>query len=215
MSRFLRLKNIPLSIIFLLQTASLAWGQASQAPPTSFGSDSITGSVTGTAISGSSSVLSSSSMSSNATPTRSADLPSLSGVSSCVSNAFQLSVSDLNCSSVAQPTCYCQNLSFPNALIKRISEGCPNELATAEGLVQRFCAVASTSLSFPISTLPTSTSPSSTQPTSPSSNQPTSQPPPTSSSTTGNNGVHSLFNPDAVLGLVTAVFTAMLGSFYV
>ncbi|KAF9262536.1 hypothetical protein L218DRAFT_1077760 [Marasmius fiardii PR-910] len=206
MSKFLQLKNLPVCVLLLLQV-SLAWGQASQAPPTSFGGEtSITGSVTGTAITDSatttgvsttnSSASGSMTSSSSATPTRSADLPDLSKYSPCVSGALQLAVSDMNCSTVAQPACYCPNSTFPNALIQRIrTQGCPNELSTAEGLVQQFCAVASTSVSFSITSFPSSSANSTTS--------------------AGNNGAYSLFNPEATLGLVVALAGMMLGAFYV
>ncbi|KAF5353137.1 hypothetical protein D9758_008775 [Tetrapyrgos nigripes] len=84
--------TLPLSLILLSLSLVLQWqilpgahAQASQAPPTTFGSatesGSRSGSLTGSAVSGSATASNSSSVSASTTNT--ADLPSLSGYSTC------------------------------------------------------------------------------------------------------------------------------------
>ncbi|KAK0468899.1 hypothetical protein IW261DRAFT_1010681 [Armillaria novae-zelandiae] len=157
---------IPLSLLFLI---AVVRGQSS----TTTSSASITGSVTGTAISEPSSSISGSSTSRSTTTslsgslsassTLSAELPSLSGYSTCVTNCLQLSIAEVNCTSVAEVNCFCGQADFSSSLTDCVTSQCPNELSTAETLAQRFCAVASTStsLSFSVTSIASSSTSSS------------------------------------------------------
>jgi len=112
------------------------------------------------------------SSSSDASPTNTADFPSLSGYSPCVTNCLSVAVSNRGCISVTEVGCYCNQTSavlFEQDIISCAQSGCPTELGTAENLAQRFCMVgnSSTSISFPpitssasSSSLPLSSSPS-------------------------------------------------------
>ncbi|THU94425.1 hypothetical protein K435DRAFT_162885 [Dendrothele bispora CBS 962.96] len=154
-----------LSLSFLLhQVVPGVHAQASQAPPTTFGtatgSSSVSGSVTGTAISGSITSSAASSTSTNATSTvsTSSGLPNLGGFSECVSTCFLTAVSQANCSNVVPADCYCNNTNYTTSLLTCIRSGCPTELSTAESLTNQFCAIASTSMSFSITAFPSSSS---------------------------------------------------------
>ncbi|KAJ8074388.1 hypothetical protein PM082_015288 [Marasmius tenuissimus] len=208
--RFQR-KNLPLSALFLLQILSLVWGQGSQAPPTTFGSESVTGSATTQATSTAPSSLSANSTSASVTQTSSAQLPTLSGYSACVVNATQLAVSDMNCESIAQFECYCTNASFSGALISRMMQSdCQHELSTAEGLAQQFCNIASTSVSFSVTSFtPTGSSTSNGQ-TSTSSN-----PSGGSGGQNGGNGAIGSFTPASAVGLSVALIGVALGALIV
>ncbi|KAK0445649.1 uncharacterized protein EV420DRAFT_1648364 [Desarmillaria tabescens] len=140
---------------------------------------SITGSVTGTAISEPTSLASSSSVSGSrtssssgsgslsASSTLSAELPSLSGYSTCVTNCLQLSIADANCTSVAQINCYCGSTNFTSSLTDCVTGECPDELSMSETLAQRFCVLASTStsLSFSVTSVSSSSTTSSSSST--------------------------------------------------
>ncbi|KAK0189339.1 hypothetical protein F5146DRAFT_1224473 [Armillaria mellea] len=157
---------IPFSLLCLI---AVVRGQSS----TATASTSITGSVTGTAISEASSSISGSSTSRSTTSsisgslsassTLSAELPSLSGYSTCVTNCLQLSIADVNCTSVADVNCFCGRADFSSDLTDCVIGQCSNELSTAETLAQRFCALASTStsLSFSVTSVSSSSTSSS------------------------------------------------------
>ncbi|KAF8145531.1 hypothetical protein K438DRAFT_543946 [Mycena galopus ATCC 62051] len=85
------------------------------------------------------------------TPSNTAALPSLSGVSSCVNNCLELAVSADNCMSLVAVDCFCPDPKPYTAAFVSCLTGCPSEVASAEALVEQFCALAATptSLSFP------------------------------------------------------------------
>ncbi|KAL0576434.1 hypothetical protein V5O48_005539 [Marasmius crinis-equi] len=213
MSVHFQLKNLPFSVLFLLQILSLAWGQASQAPPTTFGSDSITGSATtqgsGTPTSPASS--SANSTSASGTQTSSQQLPTLGTYSPCLVTAFTLTVSDMNCTSVTQTDCYCRNASFADALISRMSSSdCPQEISTAENLAQQFCGLVSTSISFSVTSLPSPSGTSTSNQTSTAA--PTSTTGTSSGSGSGNgngNGAVSLSSTPGSAAVVALLSVAL------
>jgi len=86
-----------------------------------------------------------------ASSTITAEYPSLSGVSSCVTNCLQAAVSQVNCTSIINTSCYCTQQSFANQTTFCIANTCPDLLSQAESLAERFCNVSnpSTTLSFP------------------------------------------------------------------
>ncbi|KAK0237374.1 hypothetical protein EDD85DRAFT_607436 [Armillaria nabsnona] len=157
---------VPFSLLCLI---AAVWGQSSTATT----STSITGSVTGTAISQATSLASSSTSSGSASlnssgslsasSTLSAELPSLSGYSTCVTNCLQLSIADANCTSVAEVNCFCGSTLFTSNLTDCVTSECSSELPTAETLAQRFCVLASTStsLSFSVTSVSSSSTTSS------------------------------------------------------
>ncbi|KAJ7438582.1 hypothetical protein FB451DRAFT_1416105 [Mycena latifolia] len=95
------------------------------------------------------------------TPTNSATLPSLSGVFSCVANCLGLAAA-ANCSSEVAVNCFCiaplaaltllclHRKTHPASLVSCLT-ACPDQVSSAEALVEQFCVAASkpTSLSFP------------------------------------------------------------------
>ncbi|KAJ7866265.1 hypothetical protein B0H14DRAFT_2733260 [Mycena olivaceomarginata] len=85
------------------------------------------------------------------TPSNSALLPTLSGVSSCVSTCFEQAVGADGCMSEAAVDCFCPNPKNFTAPFVACLTACPSEVPAAEALVQSFCAAAATptSLSFP------------------------------------------------------------------
>ncbi|KAK0243569.1 hypothetical protein EDD85DRAFT_947776 [Armillaria nabsnona] len=87
----------------------------------------------------------------SASSTLSAELPSLSSYSTCVTNCLQLSIADENFSSVADVNCFCPRTEFTTGLTVRVIPLFPNELPTAETLAQSFCTLASTSTSLAFS----------------------------------------------------------------
>ncbi|KAJ7438598.1 hypothetical protein FB451DRAFT_1570201 [Mycena latifolia] len=104
---------------------------------------------------------SSASASAIGTPTNSAALPSLSGLSSCAANCLGLAAAATNCSSEVAFNCFCvapNAKPYAKALVSCLT-ACPTEVASTEALVEQFCAAATkpTPLSFP-SFVPSSTS---------------------------------------------------------
>ncbi|KAJ7150127.1 hypothetical protein C8R43DRAFT_498087 [Mycena crocata] len=93
---------------------------------------------------------SSSGPSSVGTPTNSAALPNLSGVSTCVTTCLAMAASAAGCASEVAVDCFCVNPRPYTASLLACLGPCPDQLLTAEGLVQQFCAAAAapTSLSF-------------------------------------------------------------------
>ncbi|KAJ7875302.1 hypothetical protein B0H14DRAFT_3859505 [Mycena olivaceomarginata] len=85
------------------------------------------------------------------TPSNSAFLPMLSGVSSCVSTCFEQAVGADGWMSEAAVDCFCPNPKNFTAPFVACLTPCPSEVPAAEALVQSFCAAAATptSLSFP------------------------------------------------------------------
>ncbi|KAJ7077617.1 hypothetical protein C8R44DRAFT_825960 [Mycena epipterygia] len=93
------------------------------------------------------------------TPTNSAELPSLSGVSTCVVTCLGEAAGAATCSSEVAVDCFCPNPQNYTSTFVACLTACPSEVVSAEALVEQFCAAASkpTSLSFPSFT-PSSTS---------------------------------------------------------
>jgi len=88
------------------------------------------------------------------TSTGTADFPTLSGYSDCVTNCFALAVASRNCTSLTANQCYCNITNvdgFKQNLTSCLTSDCPQELLTGEQLAQRFCFVgpSATSISFP------------------------------------------------------------------
>ncbi|KAJ7920228.1 hypothetical protein B0H13DRAFT_2425729 [Mycena leptocephala] len=84
------------------------------------------------------------------TPSNSAALPSLSAVSPCVNNCLAVAAGADGCQSLAAVDCFCPNPANYTSAFLGCLTGCPSEVASAEALVQKFCAAAATptSLSF-------------------------------------------------------------------
>ncbi|KAG5724695.1 hypothetical protein E4T56_gene3751 [Termitomyces sp. T112] len=142
------------SVFAFYATGAAAGASLTPPPDTVIPSSSTAGSTTTT--NGSLSV----------TPTSSAQFPSLSGFSDCVTNCLQLAVADTNCTSIIDVNCYCKTSRFTRSLVNCTESSCQQEVGTAESLAQQFCFIgnASASLSFP----PTTSIPSSSA-TKPSS----------------------------------------------
>jgi len=155
----------PSLAIFLqfLLFASLVWAQTPS--PSLESSSSISSAVSTTANS------------TSGTPSRtsSAAFPTLSGYSSCVVSCLSLSVAQTNCTSQVDVNCFCPHPRFAPALVACVTATCPSELLLAEGLAQRFCALAttSTSLEFPTPTVEISSFATST-PVAPTTSAPAS-----------------------------------------
>ncbi|KAF9005241.1 hypothetical protein BDQ17DRAFT_386217 [Cyathus striatus] len=136
----------------LLYLLCLAAAQTSLQPST-FPTASSTASTLTTSVGTSSSMSFNTSIPLSATPTSSAQFPTLSGYSACVTNCLQLGVANAGCSSVTDVNCFCGRQNFTAEVFPCIYSSCPSDLATAERLAQSFCALASSSisLSFPSS----------------------------------------------------------------
>ncbi|KAI9063962.1 hypothetical protein FKP32DRAFT_653534 [Trametes sanguinea] len=142
--------------LFSLHLAPLANAAASLTPPQESPSQSPSLSVSFTPLSsgasGSGTASGSASGNSSATATSSAQFPSLSGLSDCATQCFGLAVSQDGCTSLVDVNCYCRNTTnFTSGLVACISSQCSGDLASAESIVEQFCARAATStfLSFP------------------------------------------------------------------
>ncbi|KAJ7182292.1 hypothetical protein C8R43DRAFT_966654 [Mycena crocata] len=87
---------------------------------------------------------------STGTPTNSAALPNLSGVSSCVTNCLAIAASAAGCTSEVAVDCFCVNPQPYTTSLLTCLGPCPEQVSSAEALVQQFCAAAAqpTSLSF-------------------------------------------------------------------
>ncbi|KAF8161557.1 hypothetical protein B0H34DRAFT_796326 [Crassisporium funariophilum] len=191
----------------LLIFATLAWSQPpTLAPPSTFPTLSSTSS-------GSSTTQSSNSTGTPPTPTNSAQFPSLSGVTSCVSNCLAVGAARVNCTSVVDVNCYCVNPQYPAELVACVLATCPSEVITAENLAQQFCnlAVAKPTLTFasvPVS--PTSSPPQSLTVSTPTS--PTTTP---TSTSTGAAWTVADVSQGTLIGLGMSVFGIILGTHYV
>ncbi|KAJ7920229.1 hypothetical protein B0H13DRAFT_1987417 [Mycena leptocephala] len=77
-------------------------------------------------------------------------LPSLSAVSPCVNNCLAVAAGADGCQSLAAVDCFCPNPANYTSAFLGCLTSCPSEVASAEALVQKFCAAAATptSLSF-------------------------------------------------------------------
>lgn len=136
-----------------------------------------------------------------ATVTQTTNLPNLGDYPPCVSTCLELAISNVSCTNVAIPACYCtSNKTLPTHLISCISDTCPDQLSVAEDLTEKFCAIVSTSLSFSITTLPTTTATNTTN-TSPTQTGPT---------TTG--GSQPGAGNKITLGLVVPVLAVLCGA---
>lgn len=132
-----------LSLILISQTWTFASTQISLIPPSTFPGDTTTTLSTSATSAGNTTAA--------GTPTASASYPSLSGYSSCVTNCLNEGSAFSNCTSVVDVNCFCPSRRFTDQLVNCVSNGCSEELGTAEALAQLFCNLAntSTSLSFP------------------------------------------------------------------
>jgi len=162
-----------------------------------------------------SSSTSSVSLSVTGTSTGTADFPTLSGYSDCVTNCFAVAVASVNCPSLTAHECYCNSTNvegFKQSTISCLTSGCPQELLTGEQLAQRFCIVepSATSISFPpppstlssiLSSLSLSSSPS------PSSTLSSPTPTQTSGNTSGATSLRSTWGA----GGSTVVFGILIG----
>ncbi|KAF8883283.1 hypothetical protein BD779DRAFT_1674619 [Infundibulicybe gibba] len=182
------------------------------APPSTFGS------ATAPPSSSAASSLSSAGNSSvSATQTSTAQFPSLSGVSTCVSTCLSLSIAESNCTSVVAVNCFCSNATFPALMVNCVNSGCASELSNAETLAQRFCNVAtsSTSLSFPLPTssaISSSRGPSSSGPSSSGSSLSSSTPAGSSSTAPPTSAAPPTFWISGFTLWVGAVGTILVGS---
>ncbi|KAI0045545.1 hypothetical protein FA95DRAFT_121184 [Auriscalpium vulgare] len=152
-----------------------------------------------------------SSGSASATTTSSAAFPSLAGYPTCVTDCLATSISDVNCTSITDVNCYCVNGSnFPVDLFACVSDvNCVGNLQSAESLAQKFCLIASSSvsLSFPA----TSSLASSTAPPS-SIAAPTSSSPPPSTSAAPNSAVGRSWTGADSASLTVSLLGVMLGA---
>ncbi|KAJ7081992.1 hypothetical protein B0H15DRAFT_853101 [Mycena belliarum] len=159
------------------------------------------------------------------TPTNSANLPSLSGVSSCVTNCLAVAAGAAGCGSQVAVDCFCHGTAVSSYIraFQGCLQTCPTEVASAQALVEQFCAASSpsTSLSFPSFTASASSSASrsSGSSLSPSGSGSASVTAPASSSaasstTSSNSAVvaHPLGLPlrSAALGLAGALIGVLL-----
>ncbi|KAF8805189.1 hypothetical protein BYT27DRAFT_7104826 [Phlegmacium glaucopus] len=149
--------HLPIPLFFILQLfTSIAWSQGasptvSLIPPSTFSDATSTSSIT-TSTSGTQSVTTSAAnATTSATATSTAQFPSLSGVSSCVSDCLAQGSARLNCTSVVDVNCFCVNSNYPAEIVTCVLANCPTEVTTIEALGQQFCNIASAhpSLSFP------------------------------------------------------------------
>ncbi|KAF8901848.1 hypothetical protein CPB84DRAFT_1846566 [Gymnopilus junonius] len=145
------------------------------------------------------------SASSSASATSSAQFPSLSGVSSCVSNCLADAISIVNCTSLVDVNCFCTQPNFSPELSDCVFSNCPDQIPTSESLAQQFCNVASTSVSLTFPSLPVTSATSSSTSTSSSAASTSTAPPATSSSS----AVH--YGMDAVYSTIIAVGMGILG----
>ncbi|KAJ3782471.1 hypothetical protein GGU11DRAFT_748938 [Lentinula aff. detonsa] len=166
------------------------------------GSSSTLGSASsGSAIASTTSSGSGSGSSFSASSTSSAALPSLSGYDTCVVTCFETAIAQVNCSNVVPESCYCNSTDYQNALVSCMRSNCPSELVTAEGLTNKFCALASTStsISFSITSLPSSSSTSSAAPSAGSTSASGTS---SLSSTSLSSSVSSTGSSNAALGVI-------------
>lgn len=147
------------------------------------------------------------------TSTGTADFPTLSGYSDCVTSCFALAVASTNCPSLTAPECYCNSTNvdeFKQNITSCLTDNCPQDLLTGEQLAQRFCYVgpSATSISFPPPPSSLSSNLSSSMPSSSPSPSPTSTPAP--SQTSGSNGASSWRSMGEMEGS-TVVFGVLIG----
>ncbi|KAJ7024660.1 hypothetical protein C8F04DRAFT_1131001 [Mycena alexandri] len=100
------------------------------------------------------------------TPTNSAQLPSLSGVSSCVTDCLETAAGAAGCESEVAVNCFCATpKNYTTAFLGCLTT-CPSEVASAEALVEQFCAAASTPTSLSFASFTPSSTPVSSASTS-------------------------------------------------
>ncbi|KAJ7152379.1 hypothetical protein C8R46DRAFT_1121160 [Mycena filopes] len=174
----------------------------------------------------SSSLAAGSSSSGIGTPTNSAQLPSLSGVSSCVTNCLTIAASAAGCESEVAVNCFCAApKNYTTTLLACLNgngggDVCPGEVNTAESLVEQFCAAASKPTSLSFASFTPSSARSSSAPSGSNSAASTSSatsPPSVSPSGSGApNGSSSIAGLRLPLGAVlTAVAGILLGALVV
>ncbi|KAJ3735577.1 hypothetical protein DFJ43DRAFT_1214896 [Lentinula guzmanii] len=137
----------------------------------------------------------------SASSTSSAALPSLSGYDTCVVTCFETAIaqSSILFSKILIRTHI--STDYQNALVSCMRSNCPSELVTAEGLTNKFCALASTStsISFSITSLPSSSSTSSAAPSAGSTSASGTS---SLSSTSLSSSVSSTGSSNAALGVI-------------
>ncbi|KAJ7155265.1 hypothetical protein C8R46DRAFT_438179 [Mycena filopes] len=185
---------------------------ASAASPGTNGADGSGTPGTNGANGGNATPTSGSTTSGLVTPTNSAQLPSLSGVSSCVTDCLGTAASAAGCESEVAFDCFCATpKSYTTAFLACLTT-CPTEVASAEALVGKFCAAASkpTSLSF-ASFTPSSTL---TSPSNSASNSASSTATSPSDSPTASNSSSPPTNTGAAAAMripFTALLTSVVG----
>jgi len=150
----------------------------------------------------STSAVNSTSLSISTTATITAQFPTLSNVSSCVSTCLAEGSARLNCISVVDVNCFCVNALYPSEIVDCVLGNCPNQVATIESLAQQFCSIASVHPTLTFPAIPT-TSTISTSTSIPTSNSTTATqtPTPTSSTTPTNSTGFSTSGSTSLLGL--------------
>ncbi|KLO05863.1 hypothetical protein SCHPADRAFT_1002670 [Schizopora paradoxa] len=128
--------------------------------------------------------------------------PSLGTSSPCVNNCLALAVSQVNCSTITDVSCFCVNGNFPLDLVGCVSAQCSDELSSAESLAREFCALASSSASLTFPASPTNSSTSSS-----SSSSSTQSPTPTGNSSTSLHRYGLLFGYEIFVSFVVVTFS--------
>ncbi|KAJ7777663.1 hypothetical protein DFH07DRAFT_12834 [Mycena maculata] len=140
------------------------------------------------------------------TPTSSASLPSLSGVSSCVTNCLTVASSDAGCESIAAEDCFCTSTAaktYTSAFLACLAAcpSTPSAVVSAEGLVEQFCAAAATSTSLSFASFNPSSSVFSVPSTSGSASSSLGSP----SASSGTRRVGAVMSVERVAGVVAGV----------
>ncbi|KAJ7073172.1 hypothetical protein C8F01DRAFT_269827 [Mycena amicta] len=149
------------------------------------------------------------------TPSNSAALPVLSNVPSCVTDCLAMAAAQDGCESEVAVDCFCPNPKNYTTALLVCMQSCPDEVSTAEAIVESFCAVAATSTSLSFASFTPSSSSgsesitssgSTTAPTTTSASASTS-PSPSSSGSAGRRVGTSLSGVGVALGT-----TVLLGA---
>nr|GAT43556.1 predicted protein [Mycena chlorophos] len=81
------------------------------------------------------------------TPSNSASLPQLSNAPTCVVTCLEMAAAADGCVSEVAVDCFCPSPRTYTSAILSCMQACPDEITTAESIVESFCAAASTSTS--------------------------------------------------------------------
>ncbi|KAF8959914.1 hypothetical protein BDZ97DRAFT_1922523 [Flammula alnicola] len=211
--------QLPLSLLILLgQFTISAWAAVSQVPPSTFPTLSATLSATSSLASSSTtasvnaSSTSSVNTTSSASQTSSAQFPSLSGVSSCVSNCLATGISRVGCASVVDVNCFCVNTQFTPELVDCVLASCPDQVSTTENLAQQFCNIASSSPSLSFPSVPSTTTTTSSQSSSTATTPVAATSTTPSSAASGNVGN---VGKGTLVGLTISALGVILGAYAV